>query len=245
MLKIKNLTVFAENKLIINSLDLEVGMGEVHAIMGPNGTGKSTLAHLLVGKEGYNIASGEVMFCGLDLLALSVDQRARHGLFLAFQHPIEIHGVSSIGFIKASLNAIRKEQNLPPIDGIEFLKMMRKQASRIGLDEKLFKRSLNSGFSGGEKKRLETLQLLMLKPKLAILDEIDSGLDVDALKLVADAINSERSNDRSFIIITHHDRLLRYIQTDKVHIFYNGKIVQSGGIDLSKKIEVEGYGFCQ
>ena len=241
LLEIKNLDVSIDDKTIIKSLNLEINPGEVHIIMGQNGAGKSTLANIIAGREGYTIKNGGITYQGEDLLTLPVEERARKGIFLAFQYPVEIPGVSSMNFIKESLNAIRKSQGLEEVKPINFLKDIRNNAKKVALDEALLKRSINTDFSGGEKKRLEALQLLMLKPKLVLLDETDSGLDVDALKIITSAINSMRNSERSFVIITHYHNLLKYIPADKIHVFADGKIIKSGDISLAIKIEEKGY----
>jgi Fe-S cluster assembly ATP-binding protein len=241
LLEIKKLKVNLGEKEIIKSLDLKLDLGEVHVIMGPNGTGKSTLANVIAGKPGYEISSGEIIYKGKDIKEVSIDDRARSGIFMSFQHPIEIPGVNWSSFLKAAINAVRKARGEVELDALEFLKSLKENAKLLGIDEKLFKRSVNQGFSGGEKKKFEILQMLMLHPSLVILDEIDSGLDVDALKLVASNINEYRSDDNAIIIITHYQRLLDYITPDHVHIFQDGRIVKSGDQDLAKQIERDGY----
>lgn len=241
LLEILKLKVNAGDKEIIKSLDLKVKAGETHVIMGPNGTGKSTVANIIAGKAGYQITDGKIEYKGQDIRDVSIDARARLGIFMSFQYPIEIPGVNWISFLKASVNAIRKHNGMPEADALEFLKTLREKANLLGIDENFFKRSVNHGFSGGEKKKFEILQMLLLEPKLAILDEIDSGLDVDALKMVAQNINNYRIRDNSIIIITHYQRLLDYIVPDHVHIFYDGKIVRSGNKDLAKQVELQGY----
>lgn len=241
MLSIKNLIVSIEGKDILKGINLDVKPGEVHAIMGPNGSGKSTLANVLAGREEYEVTSGSISFDGNDLLDMEVDERAHAGVFLAFQYPVEIPGVSNANFLKSSINAIREANGEEPLTPIETLKLLREKAKMLHIDEKFLKRSLNEGFSGGEKKRNEMLQMALLEPRLAVLDETDSGLDIDALKVVADAVNQLRSEDRSFIIVTHYQRLLNYIVPDFVHVLYNGKIVKSGDKDLALKLEDEGY----
>ena len=240
-LNIKNLSVSVDEKSIINNLNLKINKGEIHAIMGPNGSGKSTLSNVLAGKNGYNITSGDILFCEENLLDFSPDERANKGIFLAFQYPVEIPGVTNINFIKTAMESNREFQGLDPLKPGEFLKLIKEKAELLGIPEDRLKRQLNVGFSGGEKKRNEALQLMMLNPSLAILDETDSGLDVDAFKVVADAINSTRSKDNSMLIITHYQRLLERIQPDIVHVFVNGSITESGGPELANEIEKNGY----
>ena len=242
MLEIKNLHVTVDGKPILKGIDLSVGAGEVHAIMGPNGSGKSTLAYVLAGREGYQVTDGEVLYDGRDLLALEPDERAREGVFLGFQYPVEIPGVPGMNFLKSSLNAIRVHRGEPELDAIDFLKLVREKAGHLKLDESLVKRPLNVGFSGGEKKRNEVLQMAMLEPRLAVLDETDSGLDVDALRIVADGINALRGPTRAMVLITHYQRLLAYAVPDHVHVLYQGRIVKSGGKELALEVEDEGYG---
>ncbi len=241
MLTIKNLKVSVEDKEILKGINLEVKPGEVHAIMGPNGSGKSTLAHILAGREAYEVTDGEITFDGEDLLELEVDERAHKGIFLAFQYPVEIPGVTNANFLKTTINAIRKAKGEEELNALQMLKLLKEKVQMVGIDEKLLHRSLNDGFSGGEKKRNEMLQMAVLEPKLAILDETDSGLDIDALKVVADAVNKLRSSDRSFIIVTHYQRLLNYIVPDYVHVLYQGRVVKSGDKSLALKLEEEGY----
>ncbi len=241
MLSIKDLKVSIEDKMILNGINLDVKPGEVHAIMGPNGSGKSTLAHVLAGREEYEVTDGSVTFEGEDLLELEVDERAKAGIFLAFQYPVEIPGVSTANFLKNSVNAVREGQGKEPLSAAEMLKLMREKIGMVGMDQKLLQRSLNEGFSGGEKKRCEMLQMAMLEPKLAILDETDSGLDIDALRTVSDAVNQLRSQNRAFIIVTHYQRLLDYIVPDFVHVLFDGKIVKSGGKELAHTLEERGY----
>ena len=224
-----------------NELNLKINKGEIHAIMGPNGSGKSTLSNVLAGKNGYNITSGDILFCEENLLDFSPDERANKGIFLAFQYPVEIPGVTNINFIKTAMESNREFQGLDPLKPGDFLKLIKEKAELLGIPEDRLKRQLNVGFSGGEKKRNEALQLMMLNPSLAILDETDSGLDVDAFKVVADAINSTRSKDNSMLIITHYQRLLERIQPDIVHVFVNGSITESGGPELANEIEKNGY----
>lgn len=241
MLSIKNLHASVEDKAILKGLDLEVKAGEVHAIMGPNGSGKSTLGNVLAGREAYEVTDGEVLLDGSDLLALSPEDRAREGVFLAFQYPIEIPGVSNINFLKTALSEIRAYKGLPPMEARDFLKRVKEKQQLVEFDAKLANRSLNEGFSGGEKKRNEIFQLAMLEPKLAILDETDSGLDIDALRIVARGVNQLRADNNAFILITHYQRLLEYIVPDFVHVLYNGRIVRSGTKELALELEEKGY----
>lgn len=241
MLTIKNLKVSVEDKEILTGINLEIKPGEVHAIMGPNGSGKSTLAHVLAGREAYEVNDGEITFEGKDLLELEVDERAHEGVFLAFQYPVEIPGVTNANFLKTTINSIRKAKGEEELNALQMLKLLKEKVQLVGIDEKLLHRSLNDGFSGGEKKRNEMLQMAVLEPKLAILDETDSGLDIDALKVVANAVNKLRSPERSFIIVTHYQRLLNYIVPDYVHILYQGRIVKSGDKNLALRLEEEGY----
>ncbi|GGG78344.1 ABC transporter ATP-binding protein [Parapedobacter pyrenivorans] len=241
MLSIKNLHASVEDKAILKGLDLEVKAGEVHAIMGPNGSGKSTLGNVLAGREAYEVTEGEVLLDGSDLLALSPEDRAREGVFLAFQYPIEIPGVSNINFLKTALSEIRAYKGLPPMEARDFLKKVKEKQQLVEFDAKLANRSLNEGFSGGEKKRNEIFQLAMLEPKLAILDETDSGLDIDALRIVARGVNQLRADNNAFILITHYQRLLEYIVPDFVHVLYNGRIVRSGTKELALELEEKGY----
>lgn len=241
MLKINNLQARVEEKEILRGINLEIKPGEVHAIMGPNGSGKSTLSSVLAGREDYEVTGGSVEFLGKDLLELAPEERAAEGIFLAFQYPIEIPGVTTINFLKTAINQIRKYKGEEPIDAAQFLKLMRQKAKSVKIDDALLKRSLNEGFSGGEKKRNEIFQMAMLEPKLCILDETDSGLDIDALRIVAEGVNELRSPDRSFIVVTHYQRLLDYIVPDFVHVLYKGRIVKSGTKDLALELEEKGY----
>src|SRR5271157_26360 len=243
MLTIKNLHAQVGDKEILQGIDLQVNAGEVHAIMGPNGSGKSTLAQVLAGRELYAVTSGEVTFEGKDLLAMSPEERAREGIFLAFQYPVEIPGVSNTYFLRAALNAIRKHQGLEELDAMDFLTIVRGKMKLLDMDESLMSRSVNEGFSGGEKKRNEIFQMAVLEPKLSILDETDSGLDIDALRVVADGVNALRAPDRAIIVVTHYQRLLNYIVPDFVHVLSNGRIVKSGGRELALELEDRGYGW--
>ena len=241
MIEIKNLHATVDGKPILKGLDLEIAAGEVHAIMGPNGSGKSTLAHVLAGRDGYEVTEGSVTFEGKDLLALKPEERAREGIFLAFQYPVEIPGVATMNFLKTAVNAVRKHRGQNELDAMEFLKLVRSKRDAIGISEEMLKRALNVGFSGGEKKRNEILQMALLEPKLAVLDETDSGLDIDALRIVADGINALRSPERATLMITHYQRLLDYVQPDRVHVLAGGRIVRSGGKELALQLEKEGY----
>ncbi|HEV2614293.1 MAG TPA: Fe-S cluster assembly ATPase SufC [Gammaproteobacteria bacterium] len=245
MLEIKNLYVSVEQKEILRGINLIIKPGEVHAIMGPNGSGKSTLANILAGRAGYEITQGEILFQGKNLLDLSPEQRAHAGLFLGFQYPVEIPGVSNIYFLKAALNAQRKARNLPEVDAMDFLTMVKDKMKLLEMDEDMIYRSLNEGFSGGEKKRNEILQMLVLNPSLALLDETDSGLDIDALRIIALGINGLRNKDHSILLITHYQRLLNYIKPDKVHVLTDGKIVLSGDAQLALELESKGYGWVE
>ncbi|MFC7526317.1 Fe-S cluster assembly ATPase SufC [Parapedobacter sp. GCM10030251] len=241
MLRIKNLHASIDNKEILKGLDFEVKAGEVHAIMGPNGSGKSTLGNVLAGRDAYEVTAGEVWLDDKDLLELSPEDRAREGVFLAFQYPVEIPGVSNINFLKTALNEIRAYKGLPPLEAREFLNRVKEKQKLVEFDAKLANRSLNEGFSGGEKKRNEIFQLAMLEPKLGILDETDSGLDIDALRIVARGVNQLRSSNNAFIVITHYQRLLEYIVPDFVHVLYKGRIVRSGTKELALELEEKGY----
>jgi len=245
MLSIQNLTVNVENKHILKGLNLEVKAGEIHAIMGPNGAGKSTLSHVLSGKAGYTVTGGTVSYNGKDLLDMPAEMRAREGVFLAFQYPVEIPGVSNIYLLKAALNAVRKHKGLSEVDAMDFLTMVKAKVKALDMDEKFLYRAVNEGFSGGEKKRNEILQMAMLEPQLCILDETDSGLDIDALKIVAEGVNSLRSENRAFVMITHYQRLLDYIKPDFVHVLADGKIVKSGGAELALELEEKGYSWLE
>jgi len=240
MLNIKNLKVSVENKLILNDLNLKINPGEVHAIMGPNGSGKSTLANVLSGKKGYEI-QGEILFDKSSINDIAVEERAQKGIFLAFQYPVEIPGVNTNVFLRTSLNSIRKSKGEKELDTLTFLKLIKEKAKELGIDEKFLSRQLNVGFSGGEKKKNEILQMKLLQPKLSILDETDSGLDIDALKIVADGVNSYKKKDNAFLIITHYQRLLDYIKPDFIHVLSKGKIVKTGSAELALELEKSGY----
>ena len=241
MLEIKNLHASVDGKAILKGLDLSIGAGEVHALMGPNGSGKSTLAYVMTGREGYKVTEGEIVYKGRDLLAMSPEERAGEGLFLAFQYPVEIPGVPNTTFLKESLNAVRKYRGEEVLDAMQFVKLARRRMQELGVSEDLLKRPLNVGFSGGEKKRNEVLQMAILEPTLAVLDETDSGLDIDALKTVAEGVNALRSPERSTLVITHYQRLLDYIVPDKVHVLAGGRIVRSGDKELARELEKTGY----
>ena len=243
MLDIKGLHADADGVSILNGIDLTIRPGEVHAIMGPNGSGKSTLANVLAGRPGVEVTQGTVLFEGKDLVAMEPEERAREGVFLAFQYPVEIPGVSNLYFLKAALNARRKHQGLDELDAIDFLVLAKEKMKLVEMDEALVHRAINEGFSGGEKKRNEILQMTVLEPKLAILDETDSGLDIDALRVVAGGVNSLRSPDRAMLVITHYQRLLDYIVPDVVHVLAGGRIVRSGGKELALELEEKGYGW--
>jgi len=245
MLQIKNLQASAEGKEILRGIDLEVKTGEVHAIMGPNGGGKSTLAQVLAGRDLYQVTGGEVIYEGRDLLGMSPEERAREGVFLAFQYPVEIPGVSNTYFLRSALNAVRKHRGLAEYDAMDFLALVREKMKLLEMDEGLTTRSVNEGFSGGEKKRNEIFQMAVLEPKLGILDETDSGLDIDALKIVAHGVNALRSNERSIIVVTHYQRLLNYIVPDFVHVLNEGRIVKSGSKDLALELEEKGYAWLE
>ena len=241
LLKIDTLSARFENKDILNGLSLSIPAGEVHAIMGPNGSGKSTLGYVLSGREGYEVTGGTATLDGKDLFGLEIEERVAAGLFLALQYPVEIPGVSNMNFLRTAYNAVRKARGEAELEAAPFLKLVRSKAAILGIGDDMLKRQVNVGFSGGEKKRMEMLQLLLLEPKLVVLDETDSGLDIDALKVVADAVNSLRAPDRSFVVITHYQRLLDYITPDHVHVLAKGRIVKSGGPELAKKLEATGY----
>jgi Fe-S cluster assembly ATP-binding protein len=241
MLKIDNLHVAVGDNKVLNGLSLEIPTGEVHAIMGPNGSGKSTLAHVLAGRPGYTVTAGSVTFDGRDLLAMAPEERAHEGVFLGFQYPVEIPGVNNVYLLKAALNAARKHRGLPEVDAFEFLTLVRAQMKLMKMDESFLSRGVNEGFSGGEKKRNEILQMLVLEPKLAVLDETDSGLDIDALKVVSNGVNTLRSPDRSVVLVTHYQRLLDYIVPDHVHVLVRGKIARSGDRTLALELEKRGY----
>jgi FeS assembly ATPase SufC len=241
MLKIENLHVRAGDKQVLTGLSLEVGAGEVHAIMGPNGSGKSTLVQVLAGREGYEVTAGSVNYQGRDLLALPPEERAREGVFLAFQYPVEIPGVNNVYLLKAGLNAVRKHRGLPELDAFEFLSIVREKMKLMQMDESFLNRAVNEGFSGGEKKRNEILQMAVLEPTLALLDETDSGLDIDALRVVANGVNGLRRPDRAIVMVTHYQRLLEYIEPDRVHVLSGGRILKSGDKSLALELEKRGY----
>jgi Fe-S cluster assembly ATP-binding protein len=241
LLDIRNLKVRVEDREILRGINLQLNTGEVHSIMGPNGSGKSTLAQVLARRETYNVTGGEVTFNGKDLLAMKPEEAACEGLFLAFQYPVEIPGISNAYFLRSALNAVRKYRGLDEMDAMDFLPMLRQKLKLLDMDDKLLNRSVNEAFSGGEKKRNEILQMAVLEPKLAILDETDSGLDIDALKIVAKGVNSMRSPDRAMLVVTHYQRLLDYIVPDKVHVLVNGRIARSGGPELALELEDKGY----
>ncbi len=245
MLEIRNLHARVADKEILRGLDLTVKAGEVHAVMGPNGSGKSTLAHVLAGRPGYTVTAGEVLYRGQNLLEMSPEQRAREGVFLAFQYPVEIAGVSNVYFLKAALNAIRKHRGQSELDAIDFLALVKDKARVVELDEALVKRPVNEGFSGGEKKRNEIFQMAILDPRLAVLDETDSGLDIDALQVVARGVNQLRNHERAMIVVTHYQRLLNYIVPDFVHVLMDGRIVKSGGKEMALDLEARGYSWLE
>jgi Fe-S cluster assembly ATP-binding protein len=243
MLEIKNLHARSEDREILRGINLTVAPGEVHAIMGPNGSGKSTLAHVLAGREDYEVTEGEILYCGKNLLDMEIEERSAEGVFLAYQYPVEIPGVSNKYFLKAAINSIRKHKQLPLIETVEFIRLLKEKMAWLGMDKSMMERSVNEGFSGGEKKRNEILQMAMLEPKLAVLDETDSGLDIDALKIVAEGVNRLRSPDRATIVVTHYQRLLDYIVPDHVHVLAEGQIVRSGDKSLALELEANGYAF--
>ena len=245
MLRITDLHARVEDKEILKGLSLTVKPGEVHAIMGPNGSGKSTLGNVLSGRQGYEVTNGSVEFNGQNLFDLETEERAREGLFLAFQYPVEIPGVSNMEVLKAAVDAKRKHQGLPELSAVEFMKLARETSKRVSLDQAFLKRGVNEGFSGGEKKRNEILQMMLLEPRLCILDETDSGLDIDALQVVANGVNAMRSEERSFIVVTHYQRLLDYIVPDYVHVLAGGRIIRSGDKELAKELEAKGYGWIE
>jgi len=242
MLEIEDLHVVVDGKEILRGVDLRIEAGEVHAVMGPNGSGKSTLAYALAGREGYDITRGRILFRGRDLAAMAPEERAREGIFLAFQYPVEIAGVVNANFLKSAVNVVRRHRGQPELDAFDFLKLAREKLKRLSMDEALLSRAVNVGFSGGEKKRNEVFQMSMLEPRLSILDETDSGLDIDALRIVADGVNALRSPERSTLLITHYQRLLGYIVPDKVHVLAGGRIIKSGGRELALELEAKGYG---
>ena len=245
MLEIKNLHASVDGSEILHGVTLKINRGEIHAVMGPNGSGKSTMAKVLAGHQGYEVTKGEVLLQGRDLLSLSPEERAREGIFLGFQYPVEIPGVSNMYFLKTALNEIRKHRGLEELDAMDFLAMVKEKMKMVNIDESLANRSVNEGFSGGEKKRNEIFQMLVLEPKLAILDETDSGLDIDALKIVANGVNSFRREDRAILLVTHYQRLLSYITPDRVHVLLDGRIVKSGGKELALELEEKGYGWLE
>ena len=245
MLNIKNLHASVEGNEILKGIDLSIKAGEVHAIMGPNGSGKSTLARVLAGQEAYEVTGGQVLYDGKDLLEMDPEERAREGVFMAFQYPVEIPGVSNTYFLKAALNAVRKHRGLPEMDALEFLTMVRQKMKMVQMEESLLNRPVNEGFSGGEKKRNEIFHMAVLEPRLCVLDETDSGLDIDALRIVADGVNALRGQDRSFLVITHYQRLLNYIVPDYVHVLVDGRFVRSGGKELALELEEKGYSWLE
>jgi Fe-S cluster assembly ATP-binding protein len=241
MLEISNLHVTVDGKAILKGIDLSIAPGEVHAIMGPNGSGKSTLAYVMTGRAGYDVTDGEIRYQGRDLLTMAPEERAVEGLFLAFQYPVEIPGVPNTTFLKEALNSVRRARGEAELDAMQFLKLVRQKTKELGISDEMLKRSVNVGFSGGEKKRNEMLQMAILNPRLAVLDETDSGLDIDALKIVADGVNAQRAPDRSMLVITHYQRLLDYIVPDQVHVLAQGRIARSGGAELARDLEAKGY----
>ncbi len=241
MLEINDLRVSVEGKEILKGINLTVKAGEVHAIMGPNGSGKSTLSHVLAGREGYEVTGGSVTYDGKDLLEMEPEERAREGVFLAFQYPVEIPGVNNVYFLKAAVNAVRRHRGLDELDAIDFMKLVKDKVKVVKMDDSLLKRAVNEGFSGGEKKRNEIFQMAVLEPRLAIMDETDSGLDIDALRIVAEGVNSLRSEQRSIVMVTHYQRLLNYIVPDHVHVLAGGRIRRSGGSELARELEAKGY----
>jgi Fe-S cluster assembly ATP-binding protein len=245
MLEIKNLHASVEGNEILRGINLNIGAGEVHAIMGPNGSGKSTLARVLAGQEDYEVTGGQILFQGQDLLEMDPEERAREGVFMAFQYPVEIPGVSNTYFLKAALNAVRKHRGLPEMDALEFLKLVREKMKLVQMEESLLNRPVNEGFSGGEKKRNEIFHMAVLEPRMCVLDETDSGLDIDALRIVADGVNVLRSKERGFLLITHYQRLLNYIVPDYVHVLVDGRIVRSGGKELALELEEKGYSWLE
>jgi Fe-S cluster assembly ATP-binding protein len=245
MLEIKNLHAKVDDNEILRGVNLTINPGEVHAIMGPNGSGKSTLAGVLAGRDAFEVTEGQVLYEGKDLLDMDPEERARGGIFLAFQYPVEIPGVSNTYFLRAAVNAIRAHRGQPDLDAVAFLKLVRQKLKVLHIDEDLLKRPVNEGFSGGEKKRNEIFQMAVLEPRLCILDETDSGLDIDALRVVADGVNALRNKDRAILVITHYQRLLNYIVPDKVHVLYEGRIVKSGGKELALELEEKGYGWVE
>lgn len=242
MIQIKNLHVSVDGKKILRGVDLSINPGEVHAIMGPNGSGKSTLSYVLAGRDGYEVTEGDILLNGESILEMEPDERAAAGLFLAFQYPVEIPGVQMTTFLKTAINSIRKKRGQPELDALDILKLVRSKADALGIADDMLKRPVNTGFSGGEKKRAEVLQMAVLEPTFAVLDETDSGLDIDALKIVAQGVNNLRGPERAFLVITHYQRLLDYIVPDHVHILSAGRIIKSGGADLAKELEKKGYG---
>ena len=242
LLEVSDLHVAVSGDPILRGVSLSVRPGEVHAVMGPNGSGKSSLCHVLAGRDGYEVTAGRVTYGGEDLLALEPDERAQRGIFLAFQYPVEIPGVNNAYFLKAAVNAVRQARGEEELDAIDFMQLMREKVRLVDMDEALLRRPLNEGFSGGEKKRNEILQMMLLDPRLAILDETDSGLDIDALRIVADGVNALRGPDRAFVVVTHHERFLEHVVPDHVHVLYEGRIARSGGRDLARELEERGYG---